>query len=746
VFAAGSVHAQAPAPAAAAPAVSGNTLWHWLGIPQGYNKVRDARVNRSGDNPDRERLPPLKRIADPANLYSQNPAIAAAAKIKSEEDLAPQKIKAIKYLGTVGCGCYEGVREALLAALGDCTEEVRYEAAIALCQVAGNPCKHCDGTGCCNAAVMNKLNDMAYGQDAKGCCKEPSERVRQAAANALNACRRKNPTTPMVPVPDDHPTIKIKDKDILDEPQQEPKAAPTGQNDRVPTPAPMPPATLQFSSTASVQPTSYSRSEGFAEASDSTRGEAIATSNSNAAEIAQQVAFLRFGDRGRRNYVPCPQQQICPEQTQAAAPGETTKPGETPAPSPSEPSPSELAAGEPAVPPSNALASNYGATSGPLSSAPNMIGDSNAGGCGGLTFMGIQTLAVQHPIFACSRMNISENNKADVENRVYFQYRHYEGSNLMDIFGLTDPSRVKLFDLDQYMLGFEKTIGDNTSIEFRLPINRGMGNDLSFSDNNGVYSLPFNETTSVGNLGIILKRALYRTQKFYFSGGVAVNTPTAPSLTMRGNVNDSAFPVVNPITLQPITTVNALMNFEGHVNNDTVNLMPFLAARWTNGDDWFANGFCQLDVPLNSNRVSLYEDLTIDGRTQPTIDESSTLAEQTLLRLNAGVGRWVYRNDDPHRMINGIASVFEVHYTATLQDAQLIGPFPVVDPNLISGLPATNLTVGNLKNRMDVVNAVLGVPILMGKTTVYNGFVVPVTTGDNRGFSFEYAFMLDRHF
>ena len=190
------LHAETPA-----PPVTGNTLWHWLGIPQGYNKVRDARVNRSGDRPDRERQPPLKRIADPANLDSQNPMIKAAAKIKAEEDLAPQKIKAIKYLGTVGCGCYPDVRESLLASLDDCTEAVRYEAAVALCQVAGNPCKNCDKSGCCNAEVMNKLNEIANGQDAKGCFKEASSRVRAAAANALNACRRKNPTAPLAADP-----------------------------------------------------------------------------------------------------------------------------------------------------------------------------------------------------------------------------------------------------------------------------------------------------------------------------------------------------------------------------------------------------------------------------------------------------------------------------------------------------------------------------------------------------------------
>jgi hypothetical protein len=184
----GLVMADAAPGAPAAP----NTLWHFLGIPQGYQKIKDANANKRGNNPQRERKPPLKRIADPENLESQNPAIKAAAKIKTEEDLAPQKVKAIKYLATIGCGCYPGVRDALLAALDDCTEEVRYEAAVAFCQVAGNHCDKCGNT-CCNAAVMSKLEEKAHGQDEEGCCKESSSRVRAAAENALNACRRKLP-------------------------------------------------------------------------------------------------------------------------------------------------------------------------------------------------------------------------------------------------------------------------------------------------------------------------------------------------------------------------------------------------------------------------------------------------------------------------------------------------------------------------------------------------------------------------
>jgi len=64
----------------------------------------------------------------------------AAAEIKAEEDAAPQKIKALRYLATIGCaGCYPGVEEGLLAALDDCTESVRYEAVKALRRHGGQP-------------------------------------------------------------------------------------------------------------------------------------------------------------------------------------------------------------------------------------------------------------------------------------------------------------------------------------------------------------------------------------------------------------------------------------------------------------------------------------------------------------------------------------------------------------------------------------------------------------------------------
>ncbi len=168
------------------------TLWSFLGIPQTYTSVRDNWDNRNGNRPRQERKPNLVRLADPQNLESPNPAIKKAAEIKKEEDLAKQKIKAVKYLTKIGCGCYNrdgSITDALLKALDDCTEEVRYQTVKAITEAAnGEACVNCKNKSCCSEELSNKLYEMAYERDDAGCYLEPSERVRQAAAEALRAC------------------------------------------------------------------------------------------------------------------------------------------------------------------------------------------------------------------------------------------------------------------------------------------------------------------------------------------------------------------------------------------------------------------------------------------------------------------------------------------------------------------------------------------------------------------------------
>jgi hypothetical protein len=137
------------------------TFWNWMGVPK---EPLSGVVNRQGNFPMCEKKPKLLRLADPQNLESKNPAIKKAAEIKAEEDLAAQKIKAIKYLGEIGCqDCYEGVDDALLAALDDCTEAVRYEAVKVILERA-----LCGSNNACLEKCMNKTKTCKeYCEDVK---------------------------------------------------------------------------------------------------------------------------------------------------------------------------------------------------------------------------------------------------------------------------------------------------------------------------------------------------------------------------------------------------------------------------------------------------------------------------------------------------------------------------------------------------------------------------------------------------
>lgn len=206
-----------------------STLWSFLGIPQAYQAGHGALFNRKGNRPGLEKKPPLKGLADPANLKSDVPAIKKAAEIKQAEDLKPQKIKAVKYLASIGCGCYDtdgSVTDALVAAMDDCTEEVRLATVQAITEAASRQCcNFCGATCCCNEKISEQLFKMAYELDDAGCYVEPSARVRQAAARALSVC-----------CPGRGPIM-------IGEPEYQPEfeeRRETGEEMQEPTPAPVP--------------------------------------------------------------------------------------------------------------------------------------------------------------------------------------------------------------------------------------------------------------------------------------------------------------------------------------------------------------------------------------------------------------------------------------------------------------------------------------------------------------------------
>lgn len=229
------VIAVCPADLAFGQTTGGTTMWSFLGVPNPFGLNQAAQ-------------------------QSQNPAVAAAAQAKAAKHEICKKKAAIQYLANIGCVPeHPEVMPALLAAMDDPDEQIRYEAVKAVlkttaaCQspeqkkefrkakphsesladmkkacekavcdcidrLCGKappkqhdhklkkkmksmlgqeecpnpaeedcPCAERRGN-CCSEDMRAKLTKLAYGRDDQGCFLEPSKRVRDLAAQAVQAC------------------------------------------------------------------------------------------------------------------------------------------------------------------------------------------------------------------------------------------------------------------------------------------------------------------------------------------------------------------------------------------------------------------------------------------------------------------------------------------------------------------------------------------------------------------------------
>ena len=120
------------------------------------------------------------------------------------------------------------------------------------------------------------------------------------------------------------------------------------------------------------------------------------------------------------------------------------------------------------------------------------------------------------------------------------------------------------------------------------------------------------------------------------------------------------------------------------------------------------------------------------------------LLSQTLMRLNLGVGRIVV--DDPQAAwLRQFTVLGEFHYTTTLQDATM-SDIPLTTQSSVGTVPLQTISVGNLANRVDILNVAAGVSANVAGWVVTNGCVAPIRRTPDRGFDFEYNVQLQRLF
>lgn len=276
----------------------------------------------------------------------------------------------------------------------------------------------------------------------------------------------------------------------------------------------------------------------------------------------------------------------------------------------------------------------------------------------------------------------NEHARALPTDRVFFLYNHFH--NALE---LTANNRSTSDSVDQFTFGFERTSDDGLwSFELRMPFSGEA--DLTQNANGTDVNV---RADGVGNLVGTLKRLLYSDSTFALALGLAVVAPTGSDATVSFDQTD------------------VRLEFE----NKATHLLPYLALQATPDDNWFFHAFAQVDIAANKNDVNL----TVSG-----ISETEPLADQTLLYLDASAGYWWYRAAN-NSGLTGLASVIELHYTTTLNDA---------DTANLSGT-----LVSNFENRFDVLNLTAGIHSEWNSNTALRVAVVVPLDRDERFFDSE---------
>ena len=304
----------------------------------------------------------------------------------------------------------------------------------------------------------------------------------------------------------------------------------------------------------------------------------------------------------------------------------------------------------------------------------------------------------QVPLGGGMRRFKNEQARALPTDRFFATYNHFHNAVELKSFDPTTGNQQSdAGNIDQYTLGIEKSFDDgNWSLEIRMPFSGGA--------NVAIPAFQF-DSDGVGNLSLTLKRLLYSDESLAVAAGLATTAPTGSNAR-----------IFIPILATRIT-----------IENDSVHLLPYIAAQFTPDENWFFHSFAQIDIAANPNGISLAVP------SAPT--RGGSLAEQTLMYLDASAGYWWFRSDDEEGL-TGLASILEVHYTTTLNDA--------AQADL-----GTNgfFNAGNGLNRFDVVNMTVGLHTEWWQHTAVRGaVVVPLRSENNRFFDSEFQLSLIRRF
>jgi hypothetical protein len=275
---------------------------------------------------------------------------------------------------------------------------------------------------------------------------------------------------------------------------------------------------------------------------------------------------------------------------------------------------------------------------------------------------------------------IAEDNSPFPRDRIIFNYDYFNGAAIFN------PRK----DVNRFVFGLEKTFFEQrASLEVRLPFASTLDNTIVADGTTGTGKNLF------GDLQLILKVLLLRSEQFNLSAGLGVSLPTADALHIQ---------------LADGTSV-------ARIDNDSVILEPFFSFIIAPNDRLFFQQFVEVDVDPVGSRTFANPDFTglqLIGR----------IYTQSLLQLDSQLGYWLYVARDRSAMVRRIAPYVELHYNSTIGSSSSVtsGPFIIGQPN----------------NHLDELNMVLGMTTQIGDNCfVQGGVVLPLRGHNDRTFEYQ---------
>jgi hypothetical protein len=335
-------------------------------------------------------------------------------------------------------------------------------------------------------------------------------------------------------------------------------------------------------------------------------------------------------------------------------------------------------------PVSSLLPSGLGAVAAADSPDVNMIGDFFSNG---YYLGGPDGFATLPSAGGDRRFKATDNLSLLPQDRVFFNYHHFQNA-VSDIYGVDQ-------NVDRFTFGLEHTFLDDTvSWEVRIPFTSGLASGQDFGLDNTLSS-------EIGNVAFTVKALLWQWRSLKFGAGLATVVPTADNASVQGDGQYTEF------------------------HNEAVHLQPYFGVYCSRpGSRLFSTTYIGVDTDVSGNEI-----LVGSSFGPGNLNSLGTIEDPALLYCDYQIGYWWYRDYGHIGYLNGIAPVFEVHYSQMLSDPE---GFEDAYQNPFGQSSLVNITTGFIFDfrRNNQVNIYGATPLKRDDAVLFGRTVSPVFTGE----------------